>query len=256
MYAQRLQRLLPKGKAIWIPIDHGVSSWPVLGLGDIGELISDLKSGGVDAIIAHKGIVSAHNEEVPMMMHISASTVHGGKHSADKVLVGSAEEALSRGAIGVSVQVNLGDEYEHKMLERLGKVSEDCHRLGLPLLGMIYPRGSGLQIKGDATAGAAHAVRLAWELGCDAVKTSWPGDKDAFAEMVKAAPIPVLIAGGETEGDFKQVLRIVRDAISQGGAGVCMGRQVFGNNNPRNCIRALKMLIHDGASFEQACEVL
>jgi DhnA family fructose-bisphosphate aldolase class Ia len=74
--------------------------------------------------------------------------------------------------------------------------------------------------------------------------------------MVKAAPIPVLIAGGEAEGDFRQVLRIVTDSISQGGAGVCMGRQVFGNKNPENCIRALKMLIHDGASFEQACEVL
>jgi DhnA family fructose-bisphosphate aldolase class Ia len=121
---------------------------------------------------------------------------------------------------------------------------------------MIYPRGSGLKVEGDATAGAAHAVRLAWELGCDAVKTSWPSDKGAFAEMVNAAPIPVLIAGGEAEGDFRQVLRIVTDSISQGGAGVCMGRQVFGNNNPGNCIRALKMLIHDGASFEQACEVL
>ena len=257
LHAERLARLMPDGKAVWIPIDHGVSSWPVAGLTDVEALINELGAGGADAIIAHKGVVSRYcDSTIPMLMHISASTIHGGENSSNKVLVGSTGEAVERGASGVSVQVNLGDLNEHLMLERLGLISEQCHHLDIPLLGMIYPRGPFLKAEGDSTMAIAHAVRLGWELGCDAIKTSWPGSKEAFAEVVRAAPIPVLIAGGESSGDFTEVLRIVADAIEVGGAGVCMGRQIFEDENPRNCILALRGLIHDELSFEEACEVL
>ena len=30
--ARRVSNLIPNGKALWVPIDHGVSSWPVQGL--------------------------------------------------------------------------------------------------------------------------------------------------------------------------------------------------------------------------------
>ena len=257
LHAERLARLMPDGKAVWVPIDHGVSSWPVAGLSDIDSLVDEMKAGGADAIIAHKGVVSRYpDSSIPLLMHISASTIHGGENSSNKVLVGSGEEALERGALGVSVQVNLGDLNEHLMLERMGMISEQCHRLDIPLLGMIYPRGPFLKTEGDHTMAVAHAVRLGWELGCDAIKTSWPGSKEAFAEAVRAAPIPVLIAGGESGGDFTEVLRIVADAMEVGGAGVCMGRQIFANENPRKCVLALHGLIHEGLSFEEACEVL
>ena len=250
--ARRVSILMPNGKALWVPIDHGVSSWPVQGLQDTEALLLSLRKNGCDAVIAHKGVVSANDSSPPFLMHLSASTIHGGKHSSDKVLVASVGEAIARGAAGVSVQVNLGDEYEYRMLERLGRVSEDCHRLQIPLLGMIYPRGPGLVVDGDQTNGAAHAARLAWELGCDAVKTTWPGSKEAFAEVVSAAPIPVLIAGGESSGDFATVLKMVADSLSVGGAGVCMGRQIFADLEPAKCIRALRALIHEGASLEES----
>ena len=37
-----------------------------------------------------------------------------------------------------------------------------------------------------------------------------------------------------------------------GGAGVCMGRQVFGTEDPASHIRALKAVIHDGESASDA----
>ena len=52
----------------------------------------------------------------------------------------------------------------------------------MPLLGMIYPRGPNLKLDGnDITKGISHAVRLAFELGCDVVKVPWTGDKDSLA---------------------------------------------------------------------------
>ena len=254
MHEQRLEELLPGGKGLWIPVDHGVSGWPERGLEDMEGLLPSLAAAGADAIIAHKGVVSRFSDQVNMLMHISASTIHGGEHASDKVLVGSAEEALARGALGVSVQVNLGDVHEHMMLQRLGTVSEDCHRLGLPLLGMIYPRGPGLQTTPEHAL--PHCVRLAWELGCDVIKTSWPEDPDVFKSMVWAAPIPILIAGGPAEGNPRAVVEMVHAALQAGGAGVCMGRQIFAGGDPIAMVRALKMIIHEGAGLAAACEVL
>ena len=81
-------------------------------------------------------------------------------------------------------------------------------------------------------------------------------DAESFAEVCSAVPIPVLIAGGPRGTSFTELLRIVEQSISAGGAGVCMGRQVFGADDPVSHIRALKSVIHEGMSADEAAEHL
>ena len=71
--ARRVSALLPSGRALWVPIDHGVSSWPVEGLEDTEALLSILKENGCDAVIAHKGIISdnSHKPSPPFLMPLS-----------------------------------------------------------------------------------------------------------------------------------------------------------------------------------------
>ncbi len=252
----RLSKLLPDGKGLWVPIDHPVSDFPIKGLKNIKAAVRPLS--GADALVAHKGVVSKYSDNftTPFVMHLSASTRHGGEKSADKVLVGSVSEALSRGAQAVSVQVNLGDRNESDMLGRLGTISEVCHELEVPLLGMIYARGENLEImEGDKTNGYAHAARIAFELGCDVVKSVWTGSKESFAKVIKATPIPVLVAGGPA-GDPHEVLEMVEQAMSVGAAGVCMGRQIFSSKNPEGMIKALRAIIHENLDANSARELL
>ena len=56
--SERLASLLPNGRGVWIPIDHGMSDYPCDGLEDTESLIHDLISAGVNAIVAQKGVVS------------------------------------------------------------------------------------------------------------------------------------------------------------------------------------------------------
>jgi DhnA family fructose-bisphosphate aldolase class Ia len=171
------------------------------------------------------------------------------------MLVGSVEEALSRGAKGVSVQVNMGSPAEPEMIERLGLITQDSHYLDCPVLGMIYPRGKYLNVmEEDETDGAAHAARLAFELGCQVVKTKWTGSIESFKKVTSAVPIPVLIAGGPAGSSTKEILTIVEQAMQAGAGGVCMGRQVFSHSNPKGMVSALKAIIHDRANVEQAME--
>ena len=238
-----LGQLLPNGKAIFVPIDHAVSSFPEKGLENLSELIPSLSS--ANAIIAHKGVVSHYNSQNNFIMHLSASTIHGGTHTDNKVLVGSVSEAKKRGAIGVSVQINLGSEYEYEMIERMGKISRQALKENMPLLGMIYPRGPNLKIdENDVTKGVSHAVRLAFELGCDMVKVPWTGDKESFSLVCKSAPIPILIAGGEHDEDFNNLLKIIEDAMDSGASGVCMGRQIFAAENIDERCKKIAQIIH------------
>ena len=247
-----IDSLLPGGKGVWIPIDHGVSDYPVDGLENLEKLIKDIAH--ADAIVAQKGVVSKYAQiGANMVAHLSVSTRHAGNRSSDKILVGSVEESMSRGAKGVSVQVNMGSPDEPEMIERLGSITQDSHYLNCPVLGMIYPRGENLQrMEGDDTQGAAHAARLAFEMGCDVVKTKWTGSIESFRKVTSAVPIPVLIAGGPAGSSTEEVLTIVHKAMQAGGGGVCMGRHVFSHQSPGKMVTALKMIIHQGADVKTA----
>ena len=56
--ADRLNKLLPNGRGVWIPIDHGASDFPIPGLTDTEGVIKSLVAAGVDGILAQKGVVS------------------------------------------------------------------------------------------------------------------------------------------------------------------------------------------------------
>ena len=254
----RLQTLLPNGRGVWIPIDHGASDFPVDGLIDIEQTITSLVRAGVDVILAQKGVVShfnhlCENSSTNMVIHFSVSTRHAGPDSTNKVFVGNADEVLPRGGMGISCQVNMGSPNEAAMVERMGEMSRQAFHHQLPMFGMVYARGEYLSLmQGDSTNANAHAVRLAFELGCDAAKTTWTGDKNSFSEVAKAAPIPVLVAGGPATGDSHAILTMVREALDAGASGICMGRQVFAHPNVEGIARALVMLVHQDSTVENA----
>ena len=255
--AQRLERLLPNGRGVWIPIDHGMSDYPSTGLKDTEGLIRELTSAGVNAIVAQKGVVSHYSHlcegtDTNMLIHFSASTRHGGPDASRKVSVGQASEVDSRGGLGASAQVNIGSDGEANMLTEMGQLTTDCHHLDLPVLGMIYARGPHLDImEGDATNGVAHAARVAFEIGCDVGKTTWTGDEESFAQVTSGVPIPLLVAGG-AKTDTRSMLEMVEKAMKNGAAGVCMGRQVFAHESPGAVAKALMMIVHEDASAEDA----
>ena len=71
-----LDEILPNGKGVWIPIDHGVTDFPCEGLENIEQTIRDLIAGGVDVIVAHKGVVDRYSHlcngvNTNMIAHLS-----------------------------------------------------------------------------------------------------------------------------------------------------------------------------------------
>lgn len=249
----RIRRVLIGGKALIVAMDHGVSSGPVTGLEDIRKAVANVAKGGATGIVLHKGAVrfakDYFDEKLALILHLSAS-MSLGPHGDRKVLVTEVEEAISYGADAISVHVNLGGEDDDRMLADLGATAAACSRFGMPLLAMMYPRGSSIANPYDVDV-VKHVARVGAELGADIVKTVYTGTPDTFREVVRGTPVPVVVAGGPKLDSERAALEMVAGALAAGAAGVSMGRNIFQAKDPIGMTRAIARILFDGATVDE-----
>ena len=256
----RIERIMDRagGRTVIVPMDHGVTVGPIEGLVDMRAAVNAVVEGGANAVLGHMGLpLHGHRQsgkDVGLLLHLSGSTVWSPDPNA-KMLVNTVENALKMGADGVSVHVNIGAASEAEMLRDLGQDSVQCMEWGVPLLAMMYTRGEKVKSESDPEA-VRHAARIAAELGADLVKVTYTGSKSSFRRVIEGCPIPVLIAGGEKAETDRAVFENVRGALDAGGAGVCIGRNVFQHRDPLSMMRAICALVHDHAAVAEAEEIL
>lgn len=254
----RMERIFNRstGKAVIIPMDHGVTVGPIKGIKSVKAIAEAIASGGADAAIVHKGAAifghRGYGRDLGLIIHLSASTSLGPDPN-NKVLVTTVEEALKLGADGVSVHVNIGADDEDRMLSTFGEISRKCNEWGMPLLAMMYPRGKKIRDEYSPEA-VAHAARVGAELGADIVKTNYTGDQDSFSEVVEGCPVPVVIAGGPRVESEMDLLSMVEGAINGGARGVAIGRNVFQAVDPTLITRKICAVVHGGMSAREAME--
>ncbi len=256
----RMERIIERntGHAIFVPMDHGVSSGPIKGIENIKETIDKVAEGGASAVIIHKGMVRAGHrgkgKDIGLIIHMSASTDLAPTKN-EKTLVCTVEEAIKLGADGVSIHVNIGAELEREMLRDFGKVSALCDEWQMPLLAMVYGRGPNIEDQYDVKV-VAHCARIGAELGADIVKVPYTGSPETFRKVVEGCPIPVVIAGGPKMKSPKDVLEMVKGAMDAGAAGLSIGRNIFQAEDPEKMVRAMAHIVYNKGSVEEALEIL
>lgn len=256
----RLERIINRtdGRTIIVPMDHGVTMGLVDGLIDMREATNDMAKAGADAVLMHKGLVRCSyrsaGRDIGLIIHLSASTALS-PHGNAKTLVGSVEEGLKHGADAVSIHINLGDPAEREMLADFGKVAEACDNWHMPLVAMVYARGPAIKNSFDPKA-VAHCARVGVELGADIVKVVYTGSVESFAEVVSCCCVPVVIAGGERLDSDRRILQMAADSLEAGGAGISMGRNVFQHPRRVELVRALRAIIHENATVDQALQLM
>lgn len=246
----RLQRIINRntGRMIIVPMDHGVTVGPIMGLIDMADTVNKIANGGANAIVMHKGIVEtghrSSGKDIGLIVHLSASTSLAPDSNA-KTLVCSVDEAVRLGADAVSIHVNIGANTETEMLGIMGYISRSCRDWGMPLLAMMYTRGAKIKNEYDVAV-VKHAARVGAELGADIVKVNYTGSPETFGEVVRGCPVPVVIAGGEKMESDEEILEMVRGSIEAGGAGVSIGRNVFQHPNPEIILKKIAEIVHGG----------
>ena len=227
-------------------MDHGTTVGPIPGLEDMKVTVGMMVSGGANAILMHKGMVSAGHRgggrDIGLIVHLSAGTSLSPDPKA-KVQVCTVEEAIKLGADAVSIHVNLGAPTDADMLRDFGEVSSSCMTWGMPLVAMMYTRGQKIESEYDVKY-FKHAARVGAELGADIVKVNYPGSTEAFREVIVGCPVPVVIVGGEKIESDEELLQMVVGSLAAGGAGASIGRNAFQHADPEGVVRAISMLVH------------
>ena len=245
------------GTIVIVAMDHCPALGPVPGLVDPVATVRVVCQGKPDTLFMHKGNLKQVypllvEHRVPFLLSISTATMLCPE--PDRVyLVDTVEYAAQIGASGVSMRSFVGTTYEREMLSDLGRVSAACEKYGMPLLAMMYPRGSENDYD---PVRVRHAARIGAELGADIVKTYYTGDPETFRQVTESCPVPVVMSGGPKAEKPVDFLAQVSGAMAGGAAGVAVGRNVWQDPRPALMLQAVKAVVHDGLSADKAASML
>lgn len=267
----RLSRMVnPKSnKMMAITVDHAISRGiaQLTGLHDIQTTIDQIVAGHPDAITMTGGIQkrcwTKHAGSGISVLHKISN--YAPTSPTNDIIFGNVNAAIRMGADAVSLgAITLGN-YQNEQFEQIGKISEICDVMGMPLIGHIYPKGEIVSVdKRTAWENIAYCVRSACELGLDVIKTTYTGDPESMAKVISVVPssFRVVIQGGDPpeklEGDarLEYYLNMTREALDSGVGGVTMGRWVWEYQDVTALVIALRRLIHKNYSVKETVELL
>jgi putative autoinducer-2 (AI-2) aldolase len=244
----RLSRIMKSGKTVMLAVDHGYFQGPTTGLENPRRTITPLVP-YADSLMLTRGVLRTSvdpGQDIPVVLRVSggASVL---KDMSNEGVTTSIEEAVRLNASAVAVSVFVGSEHEKESLMNLSHLVDEGERFGMPVLAVT---AVGREMNRDARY-LGLACRIAAELGAQVVKTYYCED---FERVVNACPVPVVIAGGKKLLE-REALELASKAVTKGAAGVDMGRNIFQSSNPVGMIKAVRAVVHEGATADQAISV-
>lgn len=247
---ENLEKISTNGRYLFLAYDQGLEHGPT----DFNEknidpnfILELAQKGGYSAIIFQKGLAekyyknSSYDWKVPLVLKLNGKTnLWKGESYAPQEC--SVEYAKSLGAVAVGYALYLGSEYEYKMIQEFGNIVEEAHKMKLPAIAWIYPRGKYIE-NDQSPEIVAYAARAGLELGADMVKIKYSGSTESFAWAVKAAGKTKVVLSGGPKLSEEEFLEIVRSVMEAGAAGVAVGRNVWQSEDPYGMTEKLKKII-------------
>lgn len=247
----RLSKVIsPKtGKTVMLAVDHGYFQGPTTGLKTPKETLPSLLP-YADSLFVTRGILRNcidSNTKIPIFLRVSGGPSVLGELSNEDITT-SMKEALRLNAVGVGLSIFVGAKNEDRTISNLGKLVNQAEEYGMPVLAIT---AVGKEMERDARY-LGLATRIAAEIGAHMVKTYYC--KEDFKSVVEGCPVPIVIAGGKKIPE-KDALQMARNAIDEGAVGVDMGRNIFQSDSPVGMIKAIRAIVHENKSVDEAFEI-
>ncbi len=275
MKSFRLNRLFnsKSNKCFDVAIDHGnFNVYKFLnGIKNIQAAIEILVKANPDAIQLPVGN-ARHLQSIPgkqkpaLVMRTDTANVYGNKlpkHLFARMLENAAEQAVKMDA--ACIVVNLfkipgAPEVTDHCIQNIMKLKVEAEKYSMPM--MIEPLvfkpnevAGGYMVDGK-TEDLVALVRLAVELGADIIKADPTDDPNDYHNVIEiAGDIPVLARGGGVVSD-KEILERTEALIKQGAAGIVYGRAIIHHEKPFEMTKALKGIVHDNLTADEAIKYL
>jgi len=228
-----------------LAVDHGYFQGPTTGLEKPRETITPLVP-YADCLMLTRGVLRTSVDpdvHVPIVLRVSGGTSIL-KELSNEGIITSTEEAIRLNASGMALSIFVGGENEKQTLLNLSKLVDAGEQYGIPVLAVT---AVGKEMTRDARY-LGLACRIAAELGAHLVKTYYCED---VRKVVDGCPVPVIIAGGKKLPE-REALELEYNAIHAGAVGVDMGRNIFQSESPVAMIRAVRSIVHENATVDEA----
>jgi 3-hydroxy-5-phosphonooxypentane-2,4-dione thiolase len=250
----RLARLFPtgSGRTVMLAVDHGYFMGPTRRLENAGATIAPLAP-YADALALTRGILRTSvppETTTPIVLRVSGGATILQDDLSKEAITTSMAEASRLNVCAVALSVFVGAPHEHDSLVNLSKLVDDGGVAGIPVMA-ITAVGKELE-KRDARY-LALACRVSAELGAHVVKTYYC---ENFSKVVEGCPVPLVVAGGPKLENDRAALELAHAAISEGAKGVDMGRNIWQSDHPVAILKALRAIVHGGATVREANDVL
>ncbi|MCX5715594.1 MAG: 3-hydroxy-5-phosphonooxypentane-2,4-dione thiolase [Candidatus Omnitrophica bacterium] len=249
----RLSRIFKQdGRTVMLAVDHGYFLGPVSKLEDPRKTIEPLMP-YTDALMLTRGVLRncvPADSGVPVVLRVSGGNSIVGKDLSNEGLTVSMEDAVRLNVSAVALSIYVGSDHEHQTLLNLTALVDEGECLGIPVLA-VTAVGKELE-KRDAKY-LALSCRIAAELGAHFVKTYYCDD---FEKVVKSCPVPLVIAGGPKLNTEMDAINLAYKAVRSGAKGVDMGRNIWQSKNPVGMIKAIRSIVHEGATPKKAQQFL
>lgn len=245
----------PDGKTFILAMDHAGNFNTLPALTNPKKLVREIAAAGADAFLSTVGMAEHLADSFlgkGIIVRVDGGVSFLGDKSKPTQVTVSAEDAVRMGADSVITMSFPGSKFENEVLSNLTRICMDCHRWGIPVLAEALPRGFEKADDARTPENITFACRQSVELGADYVKTNYTGDQESFRKLVEATYKPVVILGGAQKVPVEQLLQEIKDALEAGGAGVAMGRNIWGHEDPVAYTAAIAKLIHENCSVEAA----
>ncbi len=246
-------------KQLVVAMDHARAMGAVEGLEDPGAVIDIAVEAGADAIMTSYGVVKRYKERligrIPTLLRVDGGPSFYREDWLKNTkwsLLHTVEDAEALGVDGVCTMVFMGSEVEMETLEITSEIAGELAGTSMTLMVEALPCPcERIADPLDAQA-MADACRLAFEHGADVLKTYATGSAESFRQVTANCPNPVLIAGGAKMDSDRAVMQVVRDTLDAGAKGVVFGRNIWQNPAPAKMIKALRHLIHEDGTVDEA----
>jgi 3-hydroxy-5-phosphonooxypentane-2,4-dione thiolase len=247
----RLARIFnPKsGRTVMLAIDHGYFQGPTTGLERIDLNILPIAP-YADTLMLTRGIL--RSTIPPSFSQSIVLRVSGGtsilKELSNEEIAVDMEDAIRLNVCAMAVQVFIGGEYERQSIINMTRMVDQGTRYGIPTLAVT---AVGKDMKRDARYFRL-ATRICAELGAHYVKSYYI--EKGFETVTASCPVPIVMAGGKKIPELEALTMAYR-AVQEGAAGVDMGRNIFQSDAPTAMIQAVKAVVHDNTTPQEAFEL-
>lgn len=248
------------GRAMILPVDHGLMLGRVQGLEDTPGLVQAAAGLGCDGLLMSLGMARATagtfgSRGAPARLLTLDNLLRA--HDEDPG-VGTAvvpvrrAAALGADAVKLLMAWDVPSAEQAATIRRIAAVIEEAARWEMPV--MVEPTTLRMARGEQAAELEAHAARIAMELGADIIKIAYPGSATAMKSLTDELGLPVVILGGPRVSTAADLVSLVGEAVSAGASGIVIGRQVWQRETSERLtlMKALVEVVHGRQEADQA----